>query len=41
MLKSKQDLLDRYRLHWECILFNEDSFDYGVDLGEDVVRKIK
>lgn len=41
MLKKQQDLLDRYRLHWDCIVFNEESFEYGVDLIEDVVRKIK
>lgn len=39
IIKHKNDLLDNYKLNWDCILFNEESFEYIIELIEDVVKR--
>ncbi len=36
MMKEKAEQMERYKLHWDVVLFNEQSFDYHLDLLEKI-----
>lgn len=36
MYKEKAEQMERYKLHWDGVLFNEESFDYNVKLLESI-----
>jgi hypothetical protein len=40
MEKEKKETLERYLLHWDAILFNEASFEYGLKKLE-LIKQVK